>query len=178
MEKIFKSKAENIIEVIASLEEVHTNGCIIDMLDRVTDSMFMIKNIGERLLIEIIVYVPQPDLIMGKSERKMIKKIKINIIRYMNSSYNELYKLLVFYVKRYRYCKTIEDFQYMFLYILKRILRVEYTIPKQLYEVEYAVSRLIIINPINDILQLLQDIFMYRELLLYTISVLKNSRYK
>lgn len=178
MEEYFKAKVENIIEVITSLEEVHTDGRTIDMLDRVTDNMSMIKNIGERLLNDILVHIPQPDLVMNKSERKIVKKIKINITRYMNSSYNELYRLLVFYAKRYQYCKNDTDFQYMFLYILKRILKVEYTITKQLFEIEYAVSHLAIINPLNDIVELLQETFMYRGLLLYTISVLKNSRYK
>ena len=178
MEKILKSNVDNIIEVLVSLEEVNMDGRIIDMLDRVTDNMPMIKNIGERLLNDILVYIPQPDLVMNKSERKMVKKIKINIIRYMNSSYNELHKLLVFYAKRYQYCKNTTDFQYMFLYILKRILKVEYTITKQLFEIEYAVSHLVVINPLNDIMELLQETFMYRRLLLYTISVLKNSRNK
>ena len=118
MEEYFKAKVENIIEVITSLEEVHTDGRTIDMLDRVTDNMSMIN------------------------------------------------------------CKNDTDFQYMFLYILKRILKVEYTITKQLFEIEYAVSHLAIINPLNDIVELLQETFMYRGLLLYTISVLKNSRYK
>lgn len=182
MKESRKTIMKNLQEVFNSIVEASTEEKDIDMLVKISNNMLPIKTIGEEIMNDIIVCISRPAIILDKYGVKIYGKTQRDIIRYMSNSYNELYKILMFYsdIQFYKN-KYTSVFWRMYFRTLSHIFfnKAERRISKQMRKATSEIVYIDRIAPSYDLYKLMASAyFNYRGLLLYVLSILKNSQYK